>query len=122
MNRNLIFLSAGLLATSPAEPAQALPGAPLAAPTTGGCLVASNLVAKGATNPNDRALAQSSLYFFLGRIGDHTTSQQLKSDLEQQRHVITRASLVPLMNACIHIMQTKSQILQLAAQQLQQKK
>lgn len=124
MNKNLIFLAATLVAISSYEPAQALaePAASAPAPTTAGCLLVSNLFAKRGTEVKDRTLALSSLYFFLGRIDDRTTTQQLKSDLQQQGHTINRANLVSLMNACLHAMQVKFQMLQSASQQLQKAK
>jgi len=125
MITNLIPIASTVLALGASQPtahAIAPNSTSVPAPTTAGCLLVSNVVAKGATDVKDRALAQSSFYFFLGRIDERTTLQQLKSALQQQGHAITKANAVPLMNACFHQMQVKSQMLQSAGQQLQQGK
>lgn len=125
MITKFIAVAASLLipvSAVPAAPTVVHGSASVPAPTTAGCLLVSNLVAKNATELKDRNLAQATLQFFLGRIDDRTTPQQLRSELHQQGHLITQANATVLMNACLHQMQAKSQMLQSVAEQLQQRK
>lgn len=112
-----LLIAASALPAAPAVVHGTASGPP---PTTAGCLLVSNLVAKNANDPKDRNLAQLSLQFFLGRIDERTSPQQLKSDLQQKGHLITKTNATSLMNACLHQMQTKSRMLQSVAQELQQ--
>lgn len=125
MITNLIVIASTLFALGSGQPsARPMASGTTAVPasTTAACLLVSNLVAKRATDLKDRDLAQSSFYFFLGRINERTTLQQLKAELQQQGHAISKADVAPLMNACLHQMQVKSQMLQSAGQELQQRK
>jgi hypothetical protein len=120
-----IFLPLILLSLAAAQPKAAAPApAPAAVPppTTAGCLLVSNLVAKHATEAKDRDLAQSAFYFFIGRLGDRTTPDQLKSAFQAQERLIKAATVSPLMNACLRQMQQKLQMIQSVGQQLQQAK
>lgn len=95
---------------------------PAPAATTAGCLLVSNAFAKHAVDEKDRVLAQSVLYFFLGRIGDATTAEQLKSQLRQQGPLLNSTNATPLMNTCLGEMKAKAQMLETAAHQIQQAK
>ena len=114
-----ILFAATLLAIGPSEAASAAPAPPPPA-TTAACLIVSNIFAKHSTGEKERSLAQSALYFFIGRIDDRTTAEQLKLELKQQHQLITGANAAALMNACVRQMQAKSQMLQAVGQQLQQ--
>lgn len=116
----LALILAGAGASLTQAPAAA--GAAVPPPTTAGCLLVSNIFAKHATEEKDRSLGQLLVYFFMGRIDDRTSEDQLKLDLQQQRRVINDSNATALVNACLHEMQSKAQMLQGASQKLQQGK
>lgn len=124
MNISLALLATAMLTVGAASPSNAAAPAPAAVPvpTTAGCLLVSNLFAKHATEQKDRALGERLLYFFMGRIDDRMSAEQLKSALRQQRPAINDTNATGLMNACVHEMQLEAQALEAASQQLQQGK
>jgi len=123
MNNTLLLLTSAMLGVGAASPSNAATSAPAAVPvpTTAGCLLVSNLFAKHATEEKDRALGERLVYFFLGRVDDRN-AEELKSALRQQRPAINNTNAAVLMNACVHEMQVKAQMLETASQQLEQGK
>ncbi len=111
---------AGVAAAPPQGPAASVAAVP--APTTAGCLLVSNIFAKHATDEKDRSLGQLLVYFFMGRIDDRMNEDELKLALRQQRRVINDSNATALLNACLHEMQAKAQMLEAASQKLQQGK
>lgn len=125
MNARLVVLAVLMLTTAAGRPVKApavAPAAPVTAPaaTTAGCLLVSNAFATGATEEKYRSLAQAALYFFMGRIDDRTTPEQLKSALNEQGRVINKDNASELMNSCLRLVQEKSLLLKSAAQQPKQ--
>lgn len=115
-----LAIVAALLIAAPAQPPGNAPLPSPPPPTTAGCLLVSNLFARRATVGNDRTLGERSLYFFIGRIGQQATREQLKLELQQQARLINSSNAMSLMNACIQEMQAKSEMLQSVADQLRQ--
>lgn len=116
-----------LAATGLAAPQSTLkvtPRATLPAPaaSTFNCIVASNVFTQRLTNPNAKALAERTLYFYLGRLDARVTPQQLKDGLKRSASSLVGANGGLLMNACAHELQEKARMVQSAAQQLQQGK
>ena len=116
-----------LATIGPAAPQPALKVAPQATqpvppPSTFNCIVASNVFTQRLTNPNAKALAERILYFYLGRLDVRTTQQQIKDGLKRSASSLVGANGGVLMNACAHELQDKAQMVQSAAQQLQQGK
>lgn len=124
MKIKLIVLASAVLAGVGAAPPQsrAPAAAAVPAPTTAGCLLVSNVFAKHATDEKDRTLGQLLVYFFMGRIDDRTSEDQLKLALGEQRRAINDSNATALMNACLRQMQAKAQMLEVASQKLQQGK
>jgi hypothetical protein len=77
---------------------------------------------KHAIDPKDRPVAQSVLYFFLGRIDDRTTAEQLMEALKEQGRLINDGNATPLMEACLQEMNAKARMLESAARQVQREK
>jgi len=104
MKATRIALAAALLLSSEAALAQTAGDA--------GCIIVSNAFAQSATDPEAKKLAEASLYFYLGRIGDHATAAQLKVLLNQQAKTLTDATAGNVMTACIKALQDKVQLVQ----------
>lgn len=123
MKHKLTILASAMFieAAAPAPKAPA-PSAPIPAPTTAACLLVSNIFAKHATQEKDRSLGQLAVYFFMGRIDDRMNENELKLALAEQGRAINDSNATALMNACLHQMQTKVQMLEGASQKLQQGK
>jgi hypothetical protein len=76
------------------------------------CIVVSNIFAGQANDENAKKIAEASLYFYLGRIGNQITAAQLKALLEAQTKTLTQANAGPTMNKCAAAIQAKVQMLQ----------
>lgn len=104
-----IALAATLLMTSGAAAAQST--------TDAGCILLSNVFAKAAKTPEAQKAAEASLYFYLGRVSDSTTSAQLKALFDAQPKTLSDAKAGEMMNACVKAIQTKVELLQSLAPQ-----
>jgi hypothetical protein len=83
------------------------------------CLILSNALANQAKDDNEKRMAQSSFYFYLGRIGVAATAPQLKALLDQQIKTITSANADGLMNGCMNAIGEKVKLVQGVAGQTQ---
>ena len=106
------------IASASSSEARGAAAAQVPTPTTAGCLLVSNAFSKHATEEKVRPIAESVLYFFLGRIDPGTTTGQLKMALLQQGRLINSANATGLFNACLRQVQANGQMLQTAAQQI----
>ena len=97
-------LAAALLATGGAAAAQTASDAQ--------CIVLSNAFASQAKDEKAKKIAEASLYFYLGRIGNQTTSAQLKALLDAQTKTLTQATAGPAMSKCAAAIQAKVEMLQ----------
>lgn len=77
-----------------------------------GCLLISNAFARSAKDPSAQKAAEAAAYFYLGRIGDHTTPAQLKTMFEAQSKTIDDKTAGSMMNACIAAIATKVKLVQ----------
>lgn len=123
MNARPALIATLMLGTAAAAQAQSKnPTSPPAAtakappPTTAGCLLVSNAFANSATDDKDRTLAKASLYFFMGRVENGTTAAQLKAAFAQQEKLINNGNAGEVMNACLKLVQAKSDLLQSVAE------
>jgi hypothetical protein len=76
------------------------------------CLIVSNAFASSTTDDNQKKAAEAAVYFYLGRVGDRTTSAQLKTLLDAQSKTITDKTAGTTMNNCVHAIEAKVQLLQ----------
>ena len=76
------------------------------------CILVSNIFAGQAKDENAKKIAEASLYFYLGRIGNQMTAAQLKALLEAQTKTLTQANVGPTMNKCAAAIQAKVNLLQ----------
>jgi hypothetical protein len=76
------------------------------------CILVSNVFAGQAKEPNAQKIAEASLYFYLGRIGNQMTAAQLKPLMEAQAKTLTQANAGPTMNKCAAAVQAKAALLQ----------
>jgi hypothetical protein len=76
------------------------------------CLIVSNAFANSSTDDNQKKAAEASVYFYLGRVSDRMTAPQLKTLLDTQAKTITDKTAADTMNACVHAIQAKVQLLQ----------
>ena len=106
MNALHLAIAAALLASSGAAAAQTASDAQ--------CIVLSNAFAGQAKDPQAKELAEASLYFYLGRVGN-VTAAQLKTQLEAQTKLITQASAGPAMQKCAAVIQSKVDLLKTVA-------
>lgn len=104
MNVLRISLAATLLASGGAAAAQTA--------TDAQCIVVSNVFANQAKDENAKKIAEASVYFYLGRIGNAITSAQLKTLLEVQAKTLTQANAGPTMGKCAAAIQAKVALLQ----------
>ena len=95
---------------------------PTPAPTSLNCLLASNVFAQRETDPKLKAVAQETLYFYLGRLDPRTTPEQLKAGLKRTLVSLKGVNAAALMSACAHEFQAKGQMLQSVGQEVQQGK
>jgi hypothetical protein len=101
-----IALAAALLATSGGASAQSASDAQ--------CIVLSNAFAGQAKDAQAKELAEASLYFYLGRVGN-VTAAQLKASLDSQAKTLTQATAGPAMNKCAAAIQAKVDLLKTIA-------
>ncbi len=99
-----IALATALLTTGGAAAAQTAGDAQ--------CIVVSNVFASQAKDENAKKIAEASLYFYLGRIGNQMTAAQLKALLDAQAKTLTQANAGPTMNKCAAAIQAKVEMLQ----------
>lgn len=121
MLTKLLLIAAAVLTSGAVQPSsKPAPAAtgPVPTPTTINCLIASNLFAQHETDANRRELAKQTLYFYLGRVGEGTSQSQLSAALKTAAEKLKGANSALLMNACVHNLQTKAQLLESAGQQL----
>ena len=97
-------LAAALLATSGAAHAQSASDIQ--------CLVVSNAFAKESKTADQKKAAESSIYFYLGRIGDGMTPAQLKTLLYEQTKALTDKTAGPAMDKCVDAIQSKIKMVQ----------
>jgi hypothetical protein len=76
------------------------------------CILLGNIFAGQAKEPNAKKMAEASVYFYLGRIGNQMTSAQLKAMLDAQSQTITQANAGPAMGKCAAAVQAKVEMLQ----------
>jgi uncharacterized protein (DUF885 family) len=88
-------------------------GGTAAAQTAGDaqCIVLSNAFAGQAKDAKAKEVAEASLYFYLGRIGNSMTAAQLETLLDAQAKTITQASAGPAMTKCAAAIQAKVDML-----------
>ena len=98
-----IALAAALLATGGAAAAQTASDAQ--------CIVVSNAFAGQAKDEAARKIAEASVYFYLGRISNQTTTAQLKTLLDAQTKTLTQANAGPTMGKCAAAIQAKVDML-----------
>ena len=101
-----ILLATALLATGGAAAAQTASDAQ--------CLVLSNAYAGQAKDAEAKEIAEASLYFYLGRVGNMTAAQ-LKTLLDAQAKTITQATAGPAMSKCAAAIQTTVDLLKAIA-------
>ena len=101
-----IALATALLATGGAAAAQTASDAQ--------CIVLSNAFAGQAKDAKAKEIAEASLYFYLGRVGNMTAAQ-LKTLLDAQSKTITQANAGPGMQKCAAAIQTKVELLKTIA-------
>lgn len=101
-----IALATALLATGGAAAAQTASDAQ--------CIVLSNAYAGQAKDAKAKEIAEASLYFYLGRVGN-LTAAQLKTLLDAQSKTITQATAGPAMGKCAAAIQTKVDLLKSVA-------
>src|SRR5690242_19473118 len=94
-----IALAFALLARGAAATAQTA--------TDAGCILVSNAFAQQSKDPQAQKLAEASMYFYLGRIGDRETPAQLKALLDAQAKTITEATASTMMNGCVKAFEAK---------------
>jgi len=76
------------------------------------CIVVSNAFAGAAKEDNAQKIAEASVYFYLGRIGNTMTSAQLKTQLEAQAKTLNQQTAPGIMNKCTAAIQAKVVMLQ----------
>lgn len=82
------------------------------------CILLANAYAKQSKDPAAQKMAESSVYFYLGRIGSQATTAQMKALFDQQSKTITDANAGGLMGDCVKGVETKIEMMQtLAAQE-----
>lgn len=124
MLSKFVMIAAAALTSAVQSSPKSAPGAasPAQQPTTINCLIASNLFVEHETDANRRELAKQTLYFYLGRLGERTSPSQLSAAIKQAAEKLKGANSAQLMNACVHELQTKAQLLQSAGRQIKQAK
>lgn len=101
-----IMLAAALLSSGGAAAAQSANEAR--------CIVLASGFAHQAKDANQQKIAEDTLYFYLGRVGQ-PSSAQFKAALDAQSKTITDANAATLMGACVSAVKTKVQLLQSVA-------
>ena len=101
-----IALAAALIVTSGAAAAQSASDAR--------CIVLASGFAKQATGANQQKIAEDTLYFYLGRVGN-VSSAQFKATLDAQSKTLSDANASTLMAQCVSPVKSMVQMLQSAA-------
>ena len=99
-----IALATALLATGGAATAQTASDAQ--------CIVVSNAFAGQAKEEKAKKIAEASVYFYLGRIGNSMSAAQLKALLDAQVKTLTQQNAPGIMNKCAAAIQAKVQMLE----------
>ena len=102
-----IALATALLTTAGAATAQTASDAQ--------CIVLSNAFSGQAKDAKAKEIAEASLYFYLGRIGNQMTAAQLKTLLDAQSKTITQATAGAAMNKCAAVIQSRVDMLKTIA-------
>ena len=102
-------LAAALLVASGAAAAQSASDAR--------CILLANAYAKQSKDPAAQKMAESSVYFYLGRIASQATAAQMKSLFDQQAKTITDANAGGLMGECVKGVESKIEMMQTLAAQ-----
>ena len=100
---NILLATTVLLAVSGAASAQSA--------TDAQCIVVSNAFAAQAKEEQAKKIAEASVYFYLGRIGNSMTGPQLKALLDAQSKTLTQANAGPTMEKCAAAIQAKVNLL-----------
>ena len=93
----------------------ALAGALLATASDAQCIVVSNVFAGQAKDPQQKKVAELSVYFYLGRVGSQMATAQLKTLLDAQAKTLTQQNAGPIMNKCAAAIQGKVDMLKAMA-------
>jgi len=80
--------------------------------TDAGCIIVSNAFAHSVKDTEAQKIAEASLYFYLGRIGEHATAAQLKPIFDAAAKTITDATAPALMSACVKELQAKTELVE----------
>jgi hypothetical protein len=80
------------------------------------CIVVSNAFASQATDSNEKKVAESALYFYLGRVGDGLTPARLKSLLDTETKGLSEKTAGAEMDKCVAAIQAKIKMMQDLAQ------
>ena len=107
-----IALAAALLGTSGAAVAQSAGDAQ--------CLILSNAFAKSAKDDQQKKVAEASMYFYLGRIGDGMSGPQLKALRDAQAKSINEKTAATAMNGCVQAVESKINLVESVAKPAQQ--
>lgn len=76
------------------------------------CIIVSNAFAGQSKDAEQKAAAQSSMYFYLGRISNTMTAPQLKALLDAQMKTITNANAGDTMNKCFATIKSRVALLE----------
>ena len=82
------------------------------------CLLASNLFANAAKEPNVRKLAEAGKYFYLGRIYGRLNEQQFRAQMLAEKKTLTPANATNVMTACAKQMQSGAAMVERVGKQL----
>lgn len=99
-----LALAAALLSTGAAASAQSASDIR--------CLVVSNAFAAQATDTNEKKVAESAIYFYLGRIGDGLTPARLKTLLDTETKALSDKTAGTTMDKCVEAIQAKITMMQ----------
>ena len=76
------------------------------------CLVASNIFSKVAKGDKPKALAEASLYFYLGRIDGRYDAKSLKSAVTAQQKTLNSKNANVVMAECARQLQRSSKMVE----------
>lgn len=99
-----IALAATLVMTGGAATAQSASDAQ--------CIIVSNAFASQSKDAEQQKVAQASMYFYLGRIGNTVTAPQLKTLLDAQMKTINNANAGETMNKCLATIKSRVDMLE----------
>ena len=100
-----IALASALLATGGTATAQSASDAQ--------CIIVSNAFASQSKDAEQQKVAQASMYFYLGRIGNTVTAPQLKNLLDAQMKTINNANAGETMNKCLATIKSRVDMLEI---------